>query len=75
MSGNGQVLIGQFTAPITPNFPGIVGMFRILVRSNDVATQLNVCFNSVGDPCIPSPGALALLGTAGLLGTRRRTSA
>ncbi len=64
--GNGQVLIGQFT---TLDGTGIVGMFRILVVSNDVATQLNVSFFHV-----PGPGAPLLLVTCLLSGSRRRRS-
>jgi hypothetical protein len=67
INGNGQVLIAQFS---TTNGTGISGMFRILVVSNGVSTQLNVSFFHV-----PSPGALALLGTAGLVGRRRRRRA
>ncbi len=65
--GNGQVLIGQFA---TTNGTGIGGSFRILVQSNGLSTQLNVSFFHV-----PSPGALALLGTAGLVGRGRRRRA
>jgi hypothetical protein len=67
VNGNGQVLIGQFT---TTNGTGISGMFRVLVVSNGVSTQLNVSFFHV-----PSPGALALLGAAGLIGRGRRRRA
>jgi hypothetical protein len=64
VNGNGQVLIGQFAA--NDGF-GIVGMFRILVVSNGVSTQMNVSFFHV-----PGPGAMALVGAAAFLGTRRR---
>ncbi len=60
--GNGQVLIGQFA---TTNGAAIVGMFRILVVSNNVSTQINVSFFG------PAPGALPLLAAAGFIGTRR----
>ena len=68
VNGNGQVLIGQFTVANPLPSTRIHGFFRVLVRSNNVATQFNVKF----DHAVPSPGALALLGTAGLIGTRRR---
>ncbi len=62
--GNGQLLIGQFT---TLDGNAISGMFRVLVISNNVNTQINVSFFHV-----PGPGALSLLGPAALSGTRRR---
>lgn len=64
VGGNGQVLIGQFS---TLNGSAIGGMFRISVLSNNVFTLLNVSFFHLA-----SPGALALLGAAGLLQPRRR---
>ncbi len=67
INGNGSVLIGQFS---TTNGTGISGMLRILVTSDGVGTQLNVSFFHV-----PGPGALALMGTAGLIGRRRRRQA
>jgi hypothetical protein len=65
INGNGQVLIGQFT---TIGGTGITGMFRVLVTSNGIGTQINVSFSHF----IPAPGALALMGTAGMVGGRRR---
>jgi hypothetical protein len=67
INGNGSVLIGQFT---TLDGTGISGMLRILVTSNGVGTQLNLSFFHV-----PGPGSLALMGTAGLIGRRRRRRA
>lgn len=64
LNGNGEVLIGQFS---TADGTGIAGMFRILVISNNVATQLNVSFFHV-----PGPGAPAILAMSGLVGSRRR---
>ncbi len=66
INGNGQVLIGQFA---TTNAPSISGMFRILVVSNNLSTQINVSFFG------PAPGALPLLAAAGLFGVRRRRRA
>jgi hypothetical protein len=66
-AGDGHVLVGQYS---TADGIGIVGEFRILVRSNNVATQVNVSFSHF----IPSPGALPLLWTACLIGARRPRS-
>ncbi len=63
--GNGQIIIGQFS---TTNGTAISGEFLIQYTSNGVQfQQLVVSFFHV-----PGPGALALLGLAGLMGTRRR---
>ncbi len=71
INGNGQVLIGQFstlnTGGLATSLP-ISGMFRILVVSNGVSTQINVSFS--GAPA--APGALPLLSAAGLILTKRR---
>ncbi len=64
LNGNGEVLIGQFS---TLNGTAISGMFRIVVVSNNVSTQLDVSFFHV-----PAPGALAFLATCGLVVSRRR---
>ena len=63
--GNGQILIGQFS---TANGTGIMGTMLLQFFSNGVSEQAIVSF----DQQIPTPGALALLGIAGLLGLRRR---
>ena len=60
--GNGQVLIGQFSTA-----DGIAIQMKFVLQ-----------FVSNGEPgqafvnTFPAPGALALLGAAGLIGTRRR---
>ena len=64
--GNGQILIGQFTG--TPGTTAIVGTFLFQYTSNGNQFQQTV----VSWVHVPSPGALALLGTAGLIGVRRR---
>jgi len=63
-AGNGSVLIGQFS---TADGTGIGGTFLIQYISNGRNEQSVVSFFAV-----PTPGALALLGVAGLVGTRRR---
>ncbi len=63
--GNGQILIGQFS---TTNGTAISGTFLFQYTSNGVQFQQSV----EGFFHVPGPGALALLGLAGLMGTRRR---
>ena len=63
--GNGQIIIGQFS---TANGTGISGSFLIQYTSNGVQFQQS----AVSFFHVPGPGALALLATAALLGTRRR---
>ncbi len=63
--GNGKIIIGQF---VTANGTGIMGTMLLQYISNGVVGQTVVSF----DHQIPAPGALALLGIAGLLGARRR---
>ncbi len=64
--GNGQILIDQWTG--TPGSTAIVGQFLIQYTSNGQQFQQT----AVSFFHVPSPGALALLGTAGLIGARRR---
>ena len=63
--GNGQILIGQFS---TANGTSIQGTMLLQYFSNDVVESSVVSFFHV-----PSPGALAMMGVAGLIGTRRRS--
>ncbi len=67
-AGNGHVLIGQFS---TADGTGIIGMFRVLVVSSNVSTQISMGFSHF----IPGPGALALMGAACLMGIRRHRRA
>ena len=67
--GDGRVLIGQFSMEIPADTPyGITGEFIIGVQSDHVIERIDVTFSSV----VPTPGALGLIGLAGLLSTRRR---
>ena len=65
---NGQVLIGQFTVvgATGDGYADLVGMVNVQ-GSDDAGT-----FQNYGVNWIPAPGALALLGFAGLAGRRRR---
>ncbi len=65
-SGNGQILIGQFA---TADGTAIQGPMLVGGVSNGVSFQAVVSFFHV-----PGPSALWLLGSAGLLGSRRRRS-
>ena len=62
--GNGQILIAQFS---TADGIAIVGTFLIQYVNNGIGAESIVSFVH-----IPTPGALALMGVAGLIGTRRR---
>jgi hypothetical protein len=64
-AGNGRILIGQFS---TANGTGIVGTFFLQYISDGTVTSTVESFEHF----IPMPGALGLLGLAGLLSTRRR---
>ncbi len=65
VAGNGQVLIGQFS---TATGSAISGTMLLQFTSNgQQGAQAVVSFFHV-----PTPGALALLGAAGLVGARRR---
>ncbi len=62
--GDGRILIGQFS---TLDGVAIQGTMLLGFIRNNVSTQLVVSFFHV-----PTPGALAMMGVAGLIGTRRR---
>ena len=61
--GDGQVLIGQFS---TADGITITGTMLLQYFDNGISQQAVVSFG------VPTPGALALLATAGLLGLTRR---
>jgi MYXO-CTERM domain-containing protein len=61
--GNGQILIGQFA---TADGTAISGTMLVQYLSNGEIDHSIVSFG------VPSPGALAMMGAAGLIGTRRR---
>jgi MYXO-CTERM domain-containing protein len=61
---NGQVFIGQFTVA---SGESLVGQVNLQGKDADGNT-----WNAVGASWVPAPGALALLGLAGLAGRRRR---
>jgi hypothetical protein len=61
--GNGQILIGQFS---TADGTAISGTFLMGGVSNGQS------FQSIETFFVPGPGGLAMLGVAGLIGTRRR---
>jgi hypothetical protein len=63
--GNGSLLLGQFS---TANGTGIQGTFLLQYVSDGVVTASVESFAHF----IPTPGALGLLGAAGLIGCRRR---
>ena len=63
-----HILIGQFSVAAGNNVRGTFGLtFRPSGATSDTFVQ-NVTFNTL----IPAPGALALLGLAGVVGSRRR---
>ena len=66
---NGQVLIFQGTFVKDGIAKGIAGTMKVLYTSNGVTGQQSVVSF---DHQIPAPGAIALVGAAGLLGRRRR---
>jgi MYXO-CTERM domain-containing protein len=59
--GDWVVLLGQFTVPMYSTFRGEIN----LLLEDGTAVE--------GIPFVPSPAALALLGLAGLVGSRRRS--
>ena len=68
-----QVLIAQFTVANPGDNGGVFGEMFVNVRhTNAEGVVETLSVRGVFDNQIPAPGALALLGTAGLLGCRRR---
>jgi hypothetical protein len=67
--GNGSILIGQFSMeiPATGTY-GIQGAFYLQYVSDGTVGNSYVSFENI----VPTPGALGLLGIAGLIGRRRR---
>lgn len=63
--GNGKVLIAQLA---TKKGLGFTGVINVQVISDGSVVQVKVPFSHV----VPTPGALGLLGAAGLIGVRRR---
>ena len=61
---NGQVFIGQFTVA---SGESLVGQVNLQGKDANGDT-----WNAIGASWVPAPGALALLGLAGLAGRRRR---
>ena len=61
---DGKVLIGQFTTT-----GDISGIMNIQGKNADLS---NWQYRSVEFTCIPTPGAIALLGLAGVTARRRR---
>jgi MYXO-CTERM domain-containing protein len=61
---NGRVFVGQFTVAVGAEVLGQVNL-----QGKDVD---GVTWNEVGATWVPAPGALALLGLAGIAGRRRR---
>ncbi len=65
---NGQVFLGQFTVQGgTGTSADLIGQVNLQGKDADGNT-----WNAVGASWIPAPGALALMGVAGLAGRRRR---
>jgi MYXO-CTERM domain-containing protein len=68
------VIIGQFTVASGNTFSGDLGQLSIFIgATNQIIDNTNGALFSFTRP-LPAPGALALLGLAGLAGTRRRRS-
>jgi len=64
-----RVMIGQFTVLAGTSIDGSVGLTYRPPQATQDTTVNNATFQS---PPIPAPGVLALLGLAGLVGSRRR---
>jgi len=70
---DGRILIGQLTfSYASEDQPDYDAMFKVSVQYGDASQERWVEFEGGGFYVIPTPGALALLGLAGLIGRRRR---
>jgi len=67
--GDGRILIGQFTVEVGEGIHGIINM-QGKNADGSMWISRNQAFNT---SIVPAPGALALLGAAGLAFRRRRT--
>ncbi len=65
---NGQVLLAQFAVAAGEHVEGTIGISTLSTALGDTGNLDHI----VSFTTIPDPGALALLGLAGLVGTRRR---
>ncbi|MHC4993374.1 MAG: PEP-CTERM sorting domain-containing protein, partial [Planctomycetota bacterium] len=68
---DGRIIIGQFTIPAGARLDGIVRIAGFF--DGDPTDLIGQTFNF--STAVPAPGALALLGLAGLAGGRRRRRA
>jgi len=67
---NGQVLLAQLVVASGEHVQGTIGLSTLAIGLGDTGNLDHIAsFTSV---MVPAPGALALLGLAGLVGTRRR---
>jgi hypothetical protein len=69
---DGRILIGQLTFTYGAGAYDYDAMFKVSVQYGDASQDRYVEFDHGGFYVIPTPGALALLGLAGLIGRRRR---
>ncbi|MCH8164506.1 MAG: hypothetical protein IH889_02750, partial [Planctomycetes bacterium] len=67
--GAGRVLVGQFNVADGEHIQGFANIQWGIAGVQGGGSETNIFFTS-----IPTPGALALLGLAGLAGVRRRRS-
>lgn len=66
----GRILLAQLT--VAANGGSISGPISLFWKDSASSTVVNESTSSINIPIAPAPGALALLGLAGLVGSRRR---
>ena len=71
-NGSWQVLFNLDTLQTTPGFQAIGNDFRIVTHLFNGGPGLDTTAGVLDVSVIPAPGAMALLGLAGLAGARRR---